>query len=1211
MAEPQSPTHPKCFDREVLADFTLGRLPMAELKRIGSELETCPKCQAVLDTLDALEDSVAADLRSGASEPSGPISDELEDQLREAEELSRVIWGRRPGDEDEPDDTPPPRQLGQYEVAGRIGRGGMGTVYRGFHPRLKRPVAIKVLPGHRLRDPQAVARFEREMEAVGNLDHSNLVRAHDAGEFDGQHYLVMELLDGLDLSRAVRRHGPLPVPEACEIVRQAALGLHHAHEHGLVHRDVKPSNLMLTSDGFVKVLDLGLARLDESESGEDRTTGTDQVMGTGDFMAPEQADNAHNVDRRTDIYALGCTLYHLLTGRPPFGDSAHPTLVKKLLAHASEPVPPIHKHRPDVPESVSAILEQMLEKDPVRRFQTAADIAEAIAPLAAEANLQPLAKELVEAQSAEDVQGGETPSMSCPEAVTGASARPRPQPQSTAAAGRPRVRLILLGLLFGGIVLAALIIRLRTQRGELIIRSPAPDVEVRLSQSGDELALLSGKTEYRVPLGPGGYQIQVSKGKTEYGVSSPTVEIVGGEAVTVTIESRSGDSHADAPKDTPDDATEPLNPLAMVQRPAALPGVRSWTIETRGGRAAITTMALSPKGDMLATGSEVGCVRLWYLPTGDLAQVIVEPGPISGLAWAPDDSALAVAAGTLRLWDPDSGELLWEAETHKDSAVSVAWSKEGGLVSGHKGGIIHLRDPATGAVVRSFVGHKASVAALAFARDGARLASGTVDRVLRIWDISSGKPIHEFVDAEPGPIRRVTWSPDGTRLASCGGRKTLSIREEAEKWQARRLEVSLRDVTDMAWSPDGSKFVFLTGLPMDHDFLQMWDGDVRKELQRQVVFPECATAIAWASDGQRVYCGKEDGGLFTYEPDRNQVRSLRPSSTRLITSVAWSPSNELLLLGGFDCHCRLWDIEAGKQRFSVPSSPFPLTVVAWSPRGRLVAAGGRDGLVKVFDAATGKAHRTLRCESWVWDAAFSPDGKLIAVGLDKGFVRLWEVSSGKEIPHSSPEGQRSVSSLAWSPEGRWLALGGRGSRIYLLDVENRETIRSWATGYAWFLLWTAKGDILITSSYPGGVDGIFHWQVPEGRLLKQTKGNLWESHVTMTDLGPAGSTCANHRLRGLSPSGTRLVTRLGAAKSIKNLKSGEIELIFCSLAEGNWLVINPQTGHFAGEFPTHETPVYVVQFGDRQENLTPAAFAARFGRKNRPELVRSEPHSGE
>ena len=255
----------------------------------------------------------------------------------------------------------------------------MGTVYKALHTRLKRPVAIKLLPGRRLADPEAVARFQREMEAVGRLDHPHLVRAYDAGEAEGHQFLVMEFLHGVDLAKLVRRDGPLPVADACEVVRQAAMGLQHAHEHGLVHRDVKPSNLMLTSTGQVKVLDLGLARL-TVETPDAEMTSSGQVVGTGDFIAPEQGRDTRQADARSDVYSLGCTLYFLLTGKAPFAGPQYDTFMKKVIAHSQEPIPPIQQFCPDLPGPMLAVLGRMLAKEPGKRFQTAAEVAEALVP---------------------------------------------------------------------------------------------------------------------------------------------------------------------------------------------------------------------------------------------------------------------------------------------------------------------------------------------------------------------------------------------------------------------------------------------------------------------------------------------------------------------------------------------------------------------------------------------------------------------------------------------------------------------------------------------------------------------------------------------------------------------------------------------------------------------------------------------------------------
>ena len=374
----------ECPSREVLSDLALGKLPMETIDTLDQHIEACSTCQGILETLDVLEDSVIADIK-GQTGPLPP-DPQLQQQIREAEQISRVVWG-----EPKPDTPgePSPKHLGQYEVLEKIGQGGMGTVYKALHTRLKRLVAVKILPAHRLADPRAVARFFREMEAVGRLDHPNLVRAHDAGEAEGQHFLVMEYIGGIDLRELVRRSGPLVVADACEIIRQAAMGLQHAHEHDLVHRDVKPSNLMLTLAGIVKLLDLGLARLrpEMPVDGDVDVTASGQIMGSADYMAPEQCLDARDVNARADIYSLGCTLYFLLTGRPPFATHQYGTIGKKLLAHAQQAIPSIRQFRNDIPPGLVAVLERMLAKDPEHRPPTAADVVAAVEPFAAGADL--------------------------------------------------------------------------------------------------------------------------------------------------------------------------------------------------------------------------------------------------------------------------------------------------------------------------------------------------------------------------------------------------------------------------------------------------------------------------------------------------------------------------------------------------------------------------------------------------------------------------------------------------------------------------------------------------------------------------------------------------------------------------------------------------------------------------------------------------------
>ena len=279
------------------------------------------------------------------------------------------------------------RKLREYELQEEIGRGGMGRVYKALHTKLDKVVALKVLSRECMHKPTAVARFERERRAVGRLDHPNIVRATDAGEVDGVHFLVMEFVAGADLDALLRRVGPLDIADACELMRQTAVGLQHAYEHGLVHRDIKPSNLMLCDSGTLKILDLGLARLRSGDLSGGELTQAGQVMGTFDYMAPEQAQQSHDADIRADIYSLGCTLYKLLTAHKPFGSQENLTPMGIVIAHAQEPFPAIQRRRPDVSDQLAAVLERMAAKSPQERPATPADVVTFLEPFCAGCDL--------------------------------------------------------------------------------------------------------------------------------------------------------------------------------------------------------------------------------------------------------------------------------------------------------------------------------------------------------------------------------------------------------------------------------------------------------------------------------------------------------------------------------------------------------------------------------------------------------------------------------------------------------------------------------------------------------------------------------------------------------------------------------------------------------------------------------------------------------
>jgi formylglycine-generating enzyme required for sulfatase activity/tRNA A-37 threonylcarbamoyl transferase component Bud32 len=262
--------------------------------------------------------------------------------------------------------------LGSYVLMEKLGEGGMGAVYKARNWKLGRVVALKLVRKDRLENSGAVQRFQREIRAAAHLDHPNIVHAIDADQVGGTHFFVMEYVDAVDLAQLVKERGPLLVLQACDAIRQAALGLQHAYERGLVHRDIKPHNLLLTKEGVIKILDMGLARFSTSEESISTLTQEGVVMGTLDYMAPEQAMDAHRVDTRADLYSLGCTFHFLLCGSVLFpGGSA----MEKMWKHRDHPPRPVEELRPETPRAVAAIIRKLLAKRPEDRYQTPLELA--------------------------------------------------------------------------------------------------------------------------------------------------------------------------------------------------------------------------------------------------------------------------------------------------------------------------------------------------------------------------------------------------------------------------------------------------------------------------------------------------------------------------------------------------------------------------------------------------------------------------------------------------------------------------------------------------------------------------------------------------------------------------------------------------------------------------------------------------------------------
>lgn len=479
---------------EQLRAFSAGALPAAERSSIESHVSDCQQCGETLLGLSA--------------------DDTFVDLLREVgKDHSESAITVTPGRLGKPGISRVPEALvshARYEVVESIGVGGMGEVFKAKHRVMNRVVALKVIHPHLFQRPEAVERFRREVQSAAQLVHPNIVTAYDAEQADQLHFLVMEHVDGVDLAALVKRSGALSVAEACEHIRQAALGLQYAHRRGMVHRDIKPHNLMRAHDGTTKILDFGLAMLvskaveaQDTRPVHSELTASGSIVGTPDFMAPEQATDARSSDTRSDIYSLGATFYFLLSGRPPFVAGG---VAQKLQSHAEREPEPIESLCPETPPELAGVVRRMMAKNPADRFQTPAEVAEAIAPHACSA-----------------------------------ATRSKPAKEG----GRWR-SVIFAAMSVAPLLLVAGVLWVVTNNGTLVVNASDDGVEITIRKRGQDFRIVdtvTGATAIRLPNGE--YTVSVADDQNDFKIDRDHFEMTRGGQVIVTVSSRQGGREVD------------------------------------------------------------------------------------------------------------------------------------------------------------------------------------------------------------------------------------------------------------------------------------------------------------------------------------------------------------------------------------------------------------------------------------------------------------------------------------------------------------------------------------------------------------------------------------------------------------------------------------------------------------------------------------------
>lgn len=700
-----------------LIAFGQGKLAADELSNVEQHLEVCTSCCETLlelqeDTFmglvrDAIRIDLPADIRSAVSTP------EIEGQS------GGDTWSRaersdarstEPGQEADPEEIPAElAEHPRYRIVELIGRGGMGSVYRAEHRLMNRNVAIKLVKAQLVKRPLAVDRFHREVQAAAKLSHPNIVAAYDAEQAGGVHFLVMEFVNGTDLATIVQQHGPMSVTDACRCIQQAADGLQHAHAQGMVHRDIKPQNLMLSAGNQVRILDFGLAgfaaesalkggvdqdaddptldaqALEGVVPGGDRQietaaahlTAMGSVMGTPDYMAPEQAADAHAADIRADIYSLGCTLHYLLTGRPPFEAD---NVLQKLTAHAHQLPQALTTTRKDVPAELSNIVSRMLAKNPAARFQTPAEVADALAPFA--------------------------------------------RPVASPPARRVRILVAAAGLMLAGLL--AGLIYVEVDKGQFIVDAADEKIAVKIGDQGLKIHDATTDRTYLVKPGSqrvrsGVYEIDVAElpDGLEVQTTKFTLKRGGVARVSVTFKPKP------EPTTNPGPATSPPEGKTLAQK--------TWNPNE------IT---------------EVGC---FTGHEGGASHAIVSPGGRYGISCGVDK--------TIRVWDIATREEKRVLKGHEGWVWGLAISTDGKLLSSSdKNKSIRLWNLETFEQVGELVGHTDSVSDVAFMADRTHLLSAGQDKTLRLWHIADRKLVRTI---DIGTfVEKMLPLPDGQVLLS-------------------------------------------------------------------------------------------------------------------------------------------------------------------------------------------------------------------------------------------------------------------------------------------------------------------------------------------------------------------------------------------------------------------------------------------------------------
>jgi len=923
--ESPAATHPSA---DALRAFALGKLEDTMASVVMSHLDGCPDCcrgVAALSGDDFLARFRKVHWRTATPAPAKSPADAARAPRPTA---SQILI---------PDLPPELAQNAQYEIRRELGRGGMGVVYLARNKLMDRQEVLKVINKTLLDSPGAVERFLREIRSAAKLKHPNVVAAYSAVQQGDLLAFAMEYIEGEDLAKVVKAKGPLPVAHACYYAQQAALGLQHAFEKGMVHRDIKPQNLILSRDGkrhIVKVLDFGLAKAKREKNEDTGLTGEGAMLGTPDYVAPEQTVDAANADIRADVYSLGCTLYFLLTGAPPFKGRS---LFEVLQAHHSTEAKPLHVARPELPEELSAVVGKMMAKAPALRYQTPEEVVRAlvgfIKPGAKGASPKP-SPDLSDRESESKAERSVAPvaesvrreaarthvppaaGMETLSEGSGTSAKPRKSGvtgKRLPPAGGPKTGKkwligvgVVAGVLLIGLVglLAVGLLKVKTPNGTIVLTNVPGDAEVKIE--GEIVTITrNGETVTVTAVSEGPHRLKVVQGGQEIWSSDVTVKL-GGDPLRLTV---------DPPK------------RLMVDPPNSLTGDYDLT----GGRRFVH---FGPNGLRVVLRGNDATQKVFFARVYDLASKIALSPPIYHdrfvqFAWlSPDGTRVVTGSGDLtagagRVWDAQTGQPITPPLQHDCALYHASFSPDGkrGVTACGKGKA-RVWDSQTGQPLTPLLTHDLGkvMSFATFSPDGKRVVTACMTG--RVWDAQTGQPITPPLQHEEGleGVFGTSFSPDGTRVVTVG-----------------------RDSTARLWDAQTGQLI---PPPLMHDQAFVWHA-------------------AFSRDGKRVV-------TVSTEPVRKT--------------------------NGDNKMARVWDAKTGQAITPPLRHDMGVIHASFSPDGARVVTASRDETARVWNALTGQPlTQPLKHNGFVQCATFSPDGKWVVTFSANNTAQLWDAETGQEL----------------------------------------------------------------------------------------------------------------------------------------------------------------------------------------------------------------------